>query len=196
MQKPFMPRAIAVWLIENTALTFKQIAGFCQLHFIEVEAIANEETHKTLQGINPVLTGETSDEEIRRCEQNPEAPLTYFESEAYNEYNNNTKATTKKESRFKRKNKPESILWITQHYPQINNYQIAKLLNSTPTTVKAIRTKNYWNYKNLTPKNPITLKLCEESALSKIIQTIKNKKDKEDKEDKKDKEDKENLSID
>jgi hypothetical protein len=172
VQKPLMPKAIAIWLIENTALTFDQIADFCQLHLIEVEALANEESNKFLQGLNPVLTGEVSEDDIKRCEADPHLRLAYLESDAYNKYASKFKKNATKESKFKRKNKPEGILWILNHYPDINNYQISKLLNTTTNTVKAIRAKSYWNYKNLSPKNPVTLGLCSEMDLSALIHSV------------------------
>ncbi len=173
--KPLMPRAVAVWLIENTSLTFKQIADFCMIHLLEVESIANEETHKSLQPMNPISSGELSEEDIKACELDPTKSLAYVESKEYNKYTKVVKKDSTKQSKFKKKAKPESILWIINHYPDINDYQISKLLRTTTNTIKSIRSKGYWNYKNLSPKNPVSLGLCEEQALSKLIESSAKK---------------------
>ena len=169
MQKPLMPKAVAIWFIENTSLTFDQIADFCGLHLIEVEALANEESSKFLQGINPIFTKEVLEADIKKCEQDNSLRLKYIESEEYNKYSSKFKKNATKESKFKRKNKPEGILWIISHYPNINSYQISKLLNTTASTVNSIKTKTYWNYKNLSPKNPVTIGLCTEEDLFNLI---------------------------
>lgn len=170
--KPLMPKATAVWLIENTKLTFQQIADFCDLHIIEIEALANEESFKTLKGINPIQTGEVAEESIKEAEANPNVQLQYIANEEYNKYTKSIKKDTNKKSKFKRKNKPEAILWLVLNYKYINDYQIAKLLGTTTNTVQAIRSKSYWNYKNLSPKNPITLDLCSQEKLSELINNI------------------------
>jgi hypothetical protein len=177
MSKPLMPKGTAIWLIENTALTFKQISDFCGLHILEIESLANEENFKSLKGLNPVLSGEVDIDEIKRCEADTKLSLSYNVSKEYDKYAKSLKTDSKKESRFKRKNKPEAILWLITNYNKINDYQIAKLLNTTANTVKSIRSKTYWNYKNLSPKNPVTIELCTEDALSKIIQNIKEKEE-------------------
>ncbi|MFL1780712.1 DUF1013 domain-containing protein [Candidatus Hepatincolaceae symbiont of Richtersius coronifer] len=167
-QTPLNPKAVAIWLVENTSLTFEQIANFCGFHVLEVEALANEEINKSLRGLNPITTGETTEEEIERCQKDPQANLKYFESEEYSKYKSAKKILIK-QSKFKRKTKPECILWVLNHYPQINDYQISKLLGSTINVVKSIRSKSYWNYNNLSPKNPVTEHLCTEEALFNLI---------------------------
>lgn len=161
-----MPKAVAVWLIENTALTFKQIAKFCNLHILEVEALANEEQHASLKGMSPVLSKETTDEFIKLAEADENTDLQYLANEEYNQYVK--KSSAAKQSKYKRQSKPEAILWLLQHYHHLTDYQISKLLKSTSTTVKAIRGKTYWNYKNLHPKNPVILGLCTEEELSRV----------------------------
>ena len=173
MSKPLMPNATAVWLIENTKLTFKQIADFCLLHVIEVEALANEENFKSLKGLNPIVSGEITEDSIKRSEDNENLPLEYADNEEYNKYVKSLKKDNTKQSKFKRKNKPEAILWLVLNYKHINDYQIAKLLNTTTNTIKSIRSKSYWNYKNLSPKNPVTLNLCSEEDLYKVLHTSK-----------------------
>jgi hypothetical protein len=170
--KPLMPKAVAIWLIQNTALTFQQIADYCAIHLLEVESLANEESDKYLKSVNPINSGELAQDNLKDCEADPSKKLIYIESK---EYNNFAKLSNKNttQSKFKRKAKPESILWIITNYPYINDYQVSKLLSTTANTVKAIRSKTYWNYKNLVAKNPVSLGLCEETALSKLIENSK-----------------------
>lgn len=172
--KPLMPGAVAIWLIDNTTLTFKQISDFCNMHVLEIEAIANGELYKNLVPVNPTLTGELTIENIKECENDPEKSLTYQESSFYNSLLKDTKKNTViKQSKFKRKAKPEAILWMIKNYPDITDYSIAKLLGSTSTTVKNIRNKTYWNYKNITPKNPVNLSLCTEEKLLEVTSKSK-----------------------
>ncbi len=171
-KKLLMPKAIAVWLIENTSLTFLQIAKFCNLHLLEVEALANEEQNKSLKGIDPTLSGETSRDAIAMAEKNPDSDLEYFENVNYLDYLEKNKKSGAKQSKYKRQNKPEAILWILQQYNQLSDYQVAKLLKSTATTVKSIRLKTYWNYKNLHPKNPVIIGLCTEEDIAKATKHL------------------------
>lgn len=170
--KPLMPKAVAIWLIENTSTSFQQIADYCGLHILEVESLANEETDKSLKPVNPVASGELLQSNIEEAEKNPTTPLIYIESAEYNSFSKIVNKSTT-QSKFKRKAKPEAILWVVANYPDINDYQISKLLSTTTTTVKNIRAKTYWNYKNLTAKNPVNLGLVEEEVLSKLIESSK-----------------------
>ncbi len=170
--KPLMPKAVAIWLIKNTSLTFQQIADYCGLHLLEIESLANEESNKYLQPVDPISTGELKEQNLKECEKDSSKKLVYVESKEYNSYSKVFNKNTT-QSKFKRKAKPESILWIITNYPEINDYQISKLLNTTANTVKTIRSKTYWNYKNLVAKNPVSLGLCEESSLYKIIENSK-----------------------
>lgn len=163
-----MPKARAVWLIENTSLTFKQIADFCGLHELEVENIANEESAKGLKGVSPIITGETTLEEIERCQKDPNAHLQYFESEEYNHFKKKSEASSK-QNKTKRKNKLEGILWVISHYPNVSDADLGKIFATTANVVKSVRSKSYWDYKNLVAKNPITLELCTEEDLHKLI---------------------------
>lgn len=174
--KPLMPKAVAIWLIENTALTFQQIADYCGLHILEIESLANEESDKYLKSVNPVATGELNEDNLKECEADSSKALIYIESKEYNSFSKATNKNTT-QSKFKRKAKPESILWVITNYPDINDYQISKLLSTTANTVKTIRSKTYWNYKNLVAKNPVSLGLCEESALSKLIENTKKQQE-------------------
>ncbi|MCL2567626.1 MAG: DUF1013 domain-containing protein [Alphaproteobacteria bacterium] len=170
--KPLMPKAVAIWLIENTAVSFQQIADYCGLHILEVESLANEETDKSLKPVNPVASGELSPSNILECEKDSAKSLIYIESQEYNNYSKVFNKNTT-QSKFKRKAKPEAILWVVANYPDINDYQISKLLSTTTNTVKTIRARTYWNYKNLVAKNPVSLGLIEEEVLSKLIESSK-----------------------
>lgn len=156
---PVMPKVVAIWLIENTALTFKQIADFCGMHLLAIEALAKQE-NPLKHGLSPVTTGELTEEEIRRCEKDSTAELQYTPALA-----NIVTSQKKSISKFNKQNKPKAILWLVQNYTKLSNYQISKLVSSTPPIVKAIRSKTYWNYNNLSPQNPVSCGLCTESDL-------------------------------
>jgi len=167
---PLMPKSIALWLIEKTSLTFEQIADFCGLHILEVEALANEDHPKTLQAFSPIISGDLTEEEIKQGEADSTHKLKAIENTDYEKYLKSTKKhTSNNQSKFKRKAKPEAILWLLNNYPHISEYQISKLLATTTNTVKAIKSKAYWNYANLVPKNPVNLGLCTEVELSEVI---------------------------
>lgn len=158
--------AITIWLIENTILTFEQIANFTRLDLLTVEAIANEEIHKSVIALNPISMMIVSQEEITLCEADKDRSLELLHHDVYEELiKRNKKNTQVMESKFKKQAKPEAILWIIITYPKISDYNIAKLLNSSVSTVKNIRKGEYWDYKRLTPKNPISLNLCKEEDL-------------------------------
>ncbi|MBR5904274.1 MAG: DUF1013 domain-containing protein [Alphaproteobacteria bacterium] len=160
---PYMPKSTALWLIENTSLTFEQIAKFCGLHELEVKNIADAEVNK-IQGLNPILNGQLTREDIERCEADPDAELVLREIivEAQETQKKHGNAYTPK---MYRQNRPEGILWIIKNYPELSDSKIAKLMHSTSKTVKAIRNKTHTLSKELTPKNPVVLGLVSMSAL-------------------------------
>ena len=170
MAQLLMARVVAIWLIENTSLTFKQIADFCGMHVLEVENLANQENTKN-QGLSPLITGELTEEELKRCEKDPSASLKYNESSVVVKSPKHTNKASL--SKFKKQNKPEAILWLIQNYDLLSNYQIAKLVGATSGVVKTIRAKTHWNYANLTPKNPIALGFCTEEEILKSINKAK-----------------------
>lgn len=167
MRKPLMPKATAVWLIEHTGLTFKQIADYTSLHQLEIQAIADDEVAASMQGLNPVLQGELSKEEIAKGENDPNYVL---QSTPHSEdLENIQKQKTRYTPMARRQDKPDAIAWIVKNYPEISDSQITRLIGTTRTTIKAIRDKDHWNIENIKPRNPVILGLCKEDELEKAI---------------------------
>lgn len=165
MSLPLMPKATAVWLIKNTSLSFTQIADFCGLHELEIQAIADGDTACGIIGQDPIKTGQLTKEEITRCEQNHDASLKIIEREAVKMKNKSAKYT----SVAKRQDRPDAIAWILKHHPEMPNAQIRKLLGTTNQTIEAIRNKTHKKITTIKPINPVTLGLCSEADLEKEI---------------------------
>lgn len=168
-----MPSSTAQWLIENTSLTFEQIADFCGLHELEVSAIANAEVRK-IQGLNPILNGQLTKEEIVRCEQDPEASLSLSEIVVENKKSQDVKS--KYVPMILRQNRVGGIVWIIKNYPEIPDTQIAKLMRSTKKTVEAIRSKQHPGINQI--QNPVVLGLVSEYDLQKAVEKIRAKAEK------------------
>ncbi len=167
MTKPLMPKATAVWLVENTTLTFDQIAEFCQMHKLEVQAIADGEVAIGMQGLDPIAGGELTQDEIDRCSADTDAHL---------------KAATPtiplprarpKGARYtpvsKRQDRPDAIAWLVKNYPELSDAQISKLIGTTKPTITAVRERTHWNTANIKPQNPVGLGLCSEAELEKVV---------------------------
>jgi hypothetical protein len=158
MALPLMPKATAVWLVENTALTFEQIAAFCGLHALEVQAIADGEVAAQMQGLDPVANGQITAEEIKRCEQDPTARLE-LAKEALPE-----PLVKHKGPRYtpisKRQDKPDAIAWLLKNHPELSDGQISKLVGTTKPTIAAVRDRTHWNSPNIKPRHPVALGLC------------------------------------
>ena len=183
--KPFMPKATAVWLVENTKISFKQIADFCNLHELEVKGIADGDVARGIKAYNPILAGQLTRDEIEACSKDSNRML------AINIKTLDIKKERKKPRYVplsKRQDRPEAVLWLTKNYPQLSEGQIVKLVGSTKNTVAAIKNKSYWNSSNLTPKDPVVFNFCSESDLKKAIdkadRKILRKKKEEEKENK------------
>lgn len=163
-----MPKATAVWLIDNTALTFAQIADFCALHDLEVQAIADGDVGAGIQGYNPVLNKQLTDEEIKRCEEDPSARLVRSTSTLPPP----TQRT--KGPRYvplaRRSDKPDGIAWIVKHHPDIKDSQIARLIGTTKETIGKIRDRSHWNIANISAKHPVMLGLCSQIDLDRAIE--------------------------
>jgi hypothetical protein len=167
MTRPLMPKATAVWLVDNTALTFDQISAFCELHILEVQAIADAEVAVGMQGLDPIRGGELGLEEIRRCEADSSAHL------------KRTKAATdhakqqKKKGRYtpvsKRQDRPDAISWLLKNYPELTDAQIGKLVGTTKPTINSVRDRSHWKTSNITAQNPVSLGLCSNAELEKAI---------------------------
>ncbi|MEX2449292.1 MAG: cell cycle transcriptional regulator TrcR [Rhodospirillales bacterium] len=173
MNVPLMPKATAVWLVENTALTFEQIADFCGLHALEVQAIADGEVAIGMQGMDPIANGELSQEEIDRCSANPRAKLKILKP-----VNPAPKARTKG-ARYtpvsKRQDRPDAIAWLLKNYPELSDGQIAKLLGTTKNTINAIRERTHWNMPNIKPQNPVGMGLCSGEEFERIIKVARRR---------------------
>ena len=167
MTAPLMPRATAVWLVENTTLTFKQIADFCELHELEVQAIADGDVSFNIIGINPLETNQLTAEEIKRCEADKRASLQANELEL-NVRLKNAKAK-KLLSPSQRSDKPCAVLWIIKNCPEIIDSQICKLVGTTKPTIASIREGTHGNMANLRPVNPMAVGLCSEKELEKAM---------------------------
>ena len=160
---PLMPMATAVWLVENTTLTFKQIADFCKLHEVEVQGIADGEVAKGIKAYNPIISGQLSREEIELSSKDESRPLEIKGRDI--EISNSEKKIKKYIPMSKRQDKPDSALWLLKHYSQLKDSQIAKLIGMTKNSVTSIRNKSYWNFNNLNSKDPVALGLFSQKDL-------------------------------
>ena len=167
MTAPLMPKAAAVWLVENTTLTFKQIADFCELHELEIQAIADGDIAYNILGVSPVANGQLSEEEIKRCEADEKAVLVATPLEK-NVKERNAKAK-KVLSPTQRTEKPNAILWIIKNCPEVIDSQICKLIGTTKPTIASIRGGTHGNMANLRPVNPMAVGLCSEKELEKAM---------------------------
>ena len=180
---PLMPMATAVWLVENTTLTFKQIANFCNLHEVEIQGIADGEVAKGIKAYNPIISGQLSRDEIELSSKDENRALQIKSSDI--EISNTEKKTKKYIPLSKRQDKPDSALWLIQQHNMLKDSQIAKLVGVTKNSVTSIRNKSYWNYNNLNPKDPVALNLFNQKdlveALEKAERRIKREKKEKDK---------------
>ena len=171
--KPFMPKATAVWLVENTKISFKQIAAFCDLHELEVKGIADGDVAKGIKAYNPILAGQLTREEIEASSKDSNRPL------VLNKKNLDISAE-KKRPRYiplsKRQDRPNAVLWLIKNYPQLSDGQIGKLVGSTKNTVSLIKNNNYWNSSNLTAKDPVVSNLCSQIDIKNAVDKA-NRKD-------------------
>ena len=172
---PLMPMATAVWLVENTSLTFKQIAEFCQLHEVEVQGIADGEVAKGIVGYNPIISGQLTDEEILLSSKDENRPLNIIHKEV--EVKNIENKIKKYVPLSKRQDKPDSALWLIKNHSILKDSQIAKLVGVTTNSVNSIRNKSYWNYNSLNAKDPVAMGLFNQKdlldALEKAERRIK-----------------------
>ena len=177
--KPFMPKATAVWLVENTKISFKQIANFCGLHELEIKGIADGDVAKGIKAYNPILAGQLTRDEIEKASTDVNKPL-ILNKKKLNISSNPKKKAHKYIPLSKRQDKPDSALWLLKHHPELKDSQIAKLVSITTNSVKAIRNKNYWNYNNLNAKDPVAISLFSQKdlveAMEKAQRRIKREK--------------------
>ena len=181
---PLMPKATAVWLVENTSLSFKQIADFCNLHEVEVQGIADGEVAKGIKAYNPILAGQLTREEIELSSKDVRRSLQLLKKEL------NISTKERKKPKYiplsKRQDRPDAILWLIKNYPELSDTQIARLIGTTKNTVVSIKKRTYWNFNNLSPKDPIAINLCSqldlENAKEKAKRKIKREREKIEKE--------------
>ena len=178
---PLMPMATAVWLVENTTLTFKQIANFCNLHEVEIQGIADGEVAKGIIAYNPIISGQLTREEISLSSNDYNRPLKINSTDI--EISSSENKIKKYIPLSKRQDKPDSALWLLKHHPELKDSQIAKLVSITTNSVKAIRNKNYWNYNNLNAKDPVAMSLFSQKNLMEAIEKAQRriKREKSDK---------------
>jgi len=177
--KPFMPKATAVWLVENTKISFKQIAAFCDLHELEVKGIADGDVAKGIKAYNPILAGQLTRESIEASSKDINEPLIL-----------NKKVLDikleKKSNKYiplsKREERPQAVFWLTKNYPQLSDGQIVKLVGSTKKTVDLIRTKRYWNSSNLSAKDPVVSSLCTQADIKNAVDKANRKAERKKKE--------------
>ena len=174
---PLMPMATAVWLVENTTLTFKQIADFCKLHEVEIQGIADGEVAKGIKAYNPILAGQLSREEIELCSKDPLKKLKLIKKIEDIEVKERKKP--KYTPLSKRQDRPDAILWLCKNAPDLSDGQISKLVGSTKGTVSLIRKRSYWNFSNLKPRDPVILALCTQEAFQKSLDKAKRRVERE-----------------
>ena len=165
---PLMPMATAVWLVENTTLTFKQIATFCNLHEVEVQGIADGEVAKGIMAYNPIISGQLTREEIEQSSNDANRNLQIRNTDI--EISTEDKKIKKYIPLSKRQDKPDSALWLIKHHALLRDSQIAKLVGVTKNSVTSIKNKSYWNYNNLSPKDPVALGLFSQKDLIEAIE--------------------------
>lgn len=162
MAQPLMPKATAVWLVENTTLTFEQIAAFCQMHLLEVQGIADDEVAVGIVGLDPAANGQLTRDEIARCEADPAARLRARESRA-------PEKPRRKEARYtpvsKRGDRPDAIAWLLKYTPELTDAQIGKLIRTTKPTITAVRARTHWNMPNIQARDPVLMGLCAQGEL-------------------------------
>ena len=182
---PLMPMATAVWLVENTSLTFKQISEFCKLHEVEIQGIADGEVGKGIVGYNPIIAGQLSKEEIKLSSDDPNRPLTLKINDI--EIENNDKKIKKYIPLSKRQDKPDSALWLIKQHANLKDSQVAKLVGITKNSATAIRNKSYWNFNNLSAKDPVAMGLFTQKELSEALEKAERRQKREKKEKEKSK---------
>ena len=165
---PLMPMATAVWLIENTTLTFKQIADFCNMHEVEIQGIADGEVAKEIKAYNPIISGQLSREEIDLSSKDENRPLQIKNTDI--EISNSEKKIKKYIPLSKRQDKPDSALWLLKNHNILKDSQIAKLVGITKNSVTSIRNKSYWNYNNLNAKDPVAMGLFSQKELLESLE--------------------------
>jgi uncharacterized protein len=167
MTQPLMPKATAVWLVDNTTLTFDQIADFCSLHVLEVKGIADGDVAQGIKGLDPIANGQLTREELERCASNPAARLQMQMSSI------KLPERRQKGQRYtplsKRQDRPNAIAWLLRYQTELTDAQIAKLVGTTKPTIQSVRDRSHWNMSNIKPQDPVTLGLCSQIELDEAV---------------------------
>ena len=173
MPTPLMPKATAVWLVENTSLTFEQIADFCGMHPLEVQAIADGEVAPGMTGLDPIANGQLTQEEVDRAVADPKYRMTLAESKVP------MPPLRAKGPRYtpiaKRNDRPDAIAWLLKHHTELTDSQIAKLVGTTKTTINAVRDRTHWNTANIRPRSPVELGMCSQKELNLALERARRR---------------------
>ncbi len=171
MALPLMPKATAVWLVENTALSFEQVAAFCGLHQLEVQAIADGEVAVGMVGLDPIANGQLTKAEIERCEKNPDLQMKLLVPDLP------LPTMRSKGPRYtpitKRGDKPDAIAWVVKYHPELSDAHVSRLIGTTKPTIAAVRDRTHWNSANIKPRNPVLLGLCSQRELEEALSTVR-----------------------
>ena len=167
-QTPLMPKATAVWLVENTALTFDQIAEFCSLHPLEVKGIADGDVAQGIRGMDPIMSGELTRVELEAAEQNSEHTLKLNQTKV-----ELPETTTKKQKKYtplsRRQDRPAAIAWLVRNHSELKDSEVIRLVGTTKSTIESIRNRTHWNIGNIQPQDPVVLGLCSQIELDKLV---------------------------
>ena len=167
-QTPLMPKATAVWLVENTALTFDQIAEFCSLHPLEVKGIADGDVAQGIRGMDPIMSGELTRVELEAAEQNSEHTLKLNQTMV-----ELPETTTKKQKKYtplsRRQDRPAPIAWLVRNHSELKDSEVIRLVGTTKSTIESIRNRTHWNIGNIQPQDPVVLGLCSQIELDKLV---------------------------
>jgi len=172
MNLPLMPKATAVWLVENTTLTFKQISEFCGMHPMEIQGIADGDVAVGMIGVSPVSKGQITQENLDEAEKDEKVELKLTQS--YDSYITSQKKVKNRYTPVaRRQDKPDAVSWIIKNHPTIKDTQISKLIGTTKSTIQSIRSREHWNIQNIHPRDPVLLGLCTQTALFAVIEKTK-----------------------
>lgn len=178
MAQPLMPKATAVWLVENTSLTFDQVADFCGLHVLEVKGIADGDVAQGIKGMDPVASGQLSRAEIERCQRDTDSRLQASESKY-----KLPPIAPRKGPRYtpvsRRQDRPDAIAWLLRNHPELTDAQVSKLVGTTKPTIQSVRDRSHWNAPNIKPVDPVTLALCTQTELDAAVQKAARKAERE-----------------
>jgi hypothetical protein len=169
---PILPKATAIWLIENTCLTFKQIAEFCGMHELEIKAMADGDVAIGIKGNDPIALNQLTEEEIARCSVDPNAKLSLAMNATQKLIRRKKKTIAKYTPLARRHEKPDAIYWLLKNHPEIPDSKIVKLIGTTKITIASIRNRVHWNIKALQPRDPVLLGLCSQIEMNNLIEEV------------------------